>query len=63
LCCFATHIGPYDDFSACYAALGEWIEREGYTISGPPFEWYVKGCDDDVGPEEYVTEIYFPIKK
>ncbi len=63
LCCFATHIGPYDDFTPCYTALAEWIEREGYTISGPPIELYVKGCDDEVRPDEYVTEIYFPIKK
>ncbi len=62
-CCFATHIGPYDDFTPCYAALGEWIEREGYAVSGPPFELYVKGCEDNVRPDEYVTEIYFPIKK
>jgi effector-binding domain-containing protein len=63
LCCFATHIGPYDDFTPCYTALMEWIEREGYTVSGPPFELYIKGCDDGVPPGEYVTEIYFPIKK
>lgn len=62
-CCFATHIGPYDDFTPCYAALAEWIEREGYTVSGPPIELYVKGCEDNVQPAEYVTEIYFPIKK
>ncbi len=63
LCCFATRIGAYDDFTACYAALAEWTEREGYVISGPPMELYVKGCDNNVSPDEYVTEIYYPIKK
>lgn len=62
-CCFATRIGPYDDFSPCYAALAEWIDREGYVISGPAIELYAKGCQDNVKPEEFVTEIYFPIKK
>jgi DNA-binding transcriptional MerR regulator/effector-binding domain-containing protein len=62
-CCFATHIGPYDDFSKCYAALMEWIEKEGYSIAGPPFELYVKGCESNLAPSEYVTEIYYPIKK
>ncbi len=62
-CCYAAHVGPYDDFTACYTALAEWIEREGYTISGEPVELYVKGCEDGVKPEEYVTEIYFPITK
>lgn len=63
LCCFATHIGPYDDFTPCYTTLAEWVEREGYTISGSPIELYVKGCEDGVKPEEYVTEIYYPIRK
>ena len=63
LCCFATHVGPYDDFSRCYTALTEWIEKEGYSVAGPPFELYIKGCESDLSPNEYVTEIYFPIKK
>ncbi len=63
LCCFATHIGPYDDFTPCYTALAEWMEREGYSVSGPPFELYVKGYEDNVPPTEFVTEIYFPIRK
>ena len=61
LCCMATHVGPYDDFSPCYAALSEWIEREGYTVSGPPFELYLKGYESGAAPEEFVTEIYMPI--
>jgi len=63
LCCFAAHIGPYDDFTPCYTALAEWIEREGYIVSGPPVELYIKGCEDNIKPDEYVTEIYFPIKR
>jgi DNA-binding transcriptional MerR regulator len=63
LCCFATHVGPYDDFSKCYAALAEWIDKEGYSVAGPPFELYIKGCESNLSPSEYVTEIYFPIKK
>ena len=63
LCCYATHVGPYDDFTACYTSLMEWIEREGYNISGAPFELYIKGMDDKIKPEEFVTEIYIPIRK
>ncbi len=63
LCCYVTRIGPYDDFSPCYTALAEWIEREGYRISGPAIELYVKGCSDGISPDEYVTEIYCPISK
>ncbi len=63
LCCFLTHIGPYDDFNPCYTALMEWIEREGYEVSGAPFELYIRGMDDVAKPENFVTEIYMPIKK
>jgi len=63
LCCFTTHIGPYEEFTPCYTALVEWIEREGYAISGPPIELYIKGEEDHIQPSEYVTEIYLPIKK
>ncbi len=62
LCCMTTHIGPYDEVSPCYAALAEWIEREGYTVSGPPFELYIKGCETGMVPDDYVTEVYFPIR-
>jgi effector-binding domain-containing protein len=62
--CFAAlPPGPYDDFTVCYTALPEWIEREGYALSGPPVELYIKGYDDGIRPIEYVTEIYFPIQK
>ncbi|HWP96365.1 MAG TPA: MerR family transcriptional regulator [Syntrophomonadaceae bacterium] len=63
LCCYATHVGRYDDFTEIYAGLTEWIEREGYTFAAPPYEKYVKGYQDKVSPDEFVTEIYFPIKK
>ena len=63
LCCFADHIGPYDDFTPCYTALAEWMEREGYTASGPSIEIYIKGCDENIQPSAYVTQIYIPIRK
>lgn len=62
--CFATLVGPYDSkaFTATYAALAKWTEENGYHISGAPFDKYVQG-GTDCPPEEYVTEIYFPIAK
>lgn len=62
--CFATLVGPYlpEAFTAVYAALCQWIEENGYRMAGSPFDRYVRG-GDDVAPEDYVTEIYFPIEK
>lgn len=62
--CFATILGPYGDasFSAAYAGLVKWIEENGYRVTSAPFEKYVKG-QPDTRPEDYVTEVYFPIAK
>lgn len=62
--CFATIVGPYknESFTSTYAGLVEWIEENGYHISGAPFDKYVRG-GDGVSPQEYVTEVYFPIAK
>ena len=62
-CCKTVFIGPYVDFTSAYAALGEWVEQEGYEVAAPPYERYIKGANDKVPPSEYVTDIYFPIKK
>ncbi|MDR2932036.1 MAG: GyrI-like domain-containing protein [Oscillospiraceae bacterium] len=65
LCCYATHIGPYDaQFSSIYAALTEWIDANGYTLNGPPYDKYVRGYSDEgLPPSEFVTEVYFPIRQ
>lgn len=62
--CFATLVGPYvpEAFTATYAALCKWIEDNGYQMNGSPFDKYVQG-GESVLPEDYVTEIYFPISK
>lgn len=62
--CFATLVGPYlpEAFSATYAALCQWIDENGYRMAGSPFDRYLRG-GEEVDPEDYVTEIYFPITK
>lgn len=62
-CCYAAHVGPYDNLGECYTALSEWIEKNGYNITGAPFDLYVKDCFGNIPPNEYVTEVYFPITK
>ncbi|MDL2225465.1 MerR family transcriptional regulator [Eubacteriales bacterium OttesenSCG-928-M02] len=60
-----TVVGPYGEalYAPAYAALMEWVEKNGYAITGPPFDVYVKGGDGNCPPEENVTEIYAPIGK
>lgn len=55
--------GPYDDFTPAYQALMGWIERNGYRITGPNREIYLRGPEADTAPDEYLTEILFPVEK
>lgn len=59
-----TLVGPYnpDAFTAAYAGLMKWVEENGYHLAGAPFDKYLRG-GNDCPPEDYVTEIYFPLAK
>lgn len=54
----AVHQGPYDTIDQAYAAMGTWLESNGFDIAGPPQEAYLTAPDDPSGP---VTEIRFPV--
>lgn len=57
------HQGSYDDFGLAYSALAEWIEANGYRITGSNREIYLSGPESTTNPAEYVTEIQFPVEK
>lgn len=57
------HQGSYDTVGEGYTQLMAWIEAQGYRISGPNREVYVKGPGADHEPSDYVTEIQFPVEK
>ncbi len=57
----AVHVG-YDAHSS-YQALGLWIERNGYQISGPHREVFYKRYWDVKTPADNVVEIQFPVEQ
>ncbi len=57
------HKGSYDNFSEPYSRLLTWIEANGYRISGPNREVYIKGPGLLTKPEKYVTELQIPVAK
>ncbi|WP_025114331.1 MerR family transcriptional regulator [Lysinibacillus fusiformis] len=57
------HIGSYDFIGYAYVALEEWIESNGYSLDGPPYETYLKGLECDCHVDEYVTQISFSVIK
>jgi effector-binding domain-containing protein len=57
------HKGNFDTVSAAYAALMKWIEASGYQVAGPSREIYFTDPHSGVAPNEYVTEVQFPVEK
>lgn len=58
-----TFIGAYSEIGEAYAELTDWIEKNNYEIIGAPYDKYIKGPDSKCSPDEFVTEVYFPIKQ
>jgi effector-binding domain-containing protein len=56
------HHGSYNTLYRAYAALGRWIEANGYGIVGPARDIYLQSGDgqDDA---RCVTEIQFPVER
>lgn len=63
LCAMTVHHGSYSTLSESYGAIVTWIIENGYEIAGAPFELYIKTQFDSLSPEEWETEVYFPVRK
>lgn len=57
------HYGPYDRFYQSYTELFEYIEKNGYRITGAPRACYVDGCWNQEDPEKWLSIIQVPVEK
>ena len=57
-----THIGPFEEVSAAWAALGEWVQSHGHEANGVPWESYVSDPVKEHDPTKYRTDIYWPVR-
>ncbi|WP_289139644.1 MerR family transcriptional regulator [uncultured Brevibacillus sp.] len=57
-----TYFGNYDLIGNAYVALLKWARENHYMIAGPPIERFFKDEWTNCSPDEYVTEISFPVK-
>ena len=55
------HAGPYDKLSDAYAAIEYWMETEGLVAAGAPWECYLNDPSDDPDPQDWKTEIFWPL--
>lgn len=62
-CAMTVHYGGYSTLSEAYGAVVSWIIENGYEYVGAPFELYIKSQFDSLSPEDWETEVYFPIRK
>ena len=60
-CC--TYQGSYTRITDVYAAVVAWIEENGYEPAGPMFNIYHVSPHETQNPDEFVTEICYPVKK
>jgi AraC family transcriptional regulator len=58
---YAIMKGPYDKIAMEYPNIMKWMEEKGYKMAGPVTEIYLEG-GEDVPPEEFVTEVQFPVE-
>jgi AraC family transcriptional regulator len=57
----AIHYGPYEGLPQTYQAIETWIQDNGRTIAGPPWETYLTDPGERPDPETWETEIVQPI--
>ncbi|MCA9914764.1 MAG: GyrI-like domain-containing protein, partial [Anaerolineae bacterium] len=56
------HQGTFEKLGGAYDALTQWIESNGYRIVGSGREINLQ-FDPQASPDDYVTEIQFPVQK
>lgn len=62
-CASCTFQGGYHQFNEVVAAMTSWIEANGYTYDGPMFEIYHVSPHETQDPDEFVTEVCYPVRK
>ena len=58
-----TFQGSYTLMTDVYAAVIAWMEANGYEAAGPMFNIYHVSPHETHNPDEFVTEVCYPVKK
>ncbi len=59
----ATYKGGYDRIDEVNTAVANWINDNGYDFNGAMFNIYHVSPHETQDPEEWITEICYPVKK
>jgi AraC family transcriptional regulator len=55
------HLGPYEGLAEAHAAIQVWIEEQGLSARGKPWETYVTDPADYPDPKDWRTEVFWPL--
>jgi AraC family transcriptional regulator len=58
----AIHEGPYDKLVETHAAVERWIDANGLTSAGSPWETYLTDPGEVPDPKDWRTEVVYPLK-
>ena len=58
-----TYQGSYTQITDVYAAVIAWMEANGYEAAGPMFNIYHVSPHETQNPDEFVTEVCYPVKR
>ena len=58
-----TFKGSYTLMTEVYAAVVSWMEANGYEADGPMFNIYHVSPHETPNPDEFVTEVCYPVSK
>ena len=56
-----THIGPYEGLPDAYASIQQWMESQGLSAAGAPWESYVTDPAEHPDPKDWKTEVFWPL--
>lgn len=59
----ATYQGGYEKINAVNAAVANWVQDNGYIFAGLSFNIYHVSPHETQNPNEYITEVCYPVKK
>jgi AraC family transcriptional regulator len=57
----AVHAGPYEQLPDAHAAIERWIEAQGFSVAGAPWESYITDPGQYPDPRDWRTEICWPL--
>ena len=55
--------GSYEQMGDIMASVTGWVRDNGYEFEGPAFNIYHVSPHETQNPEEFVTEVCYPVRK